>query len=217
MEFSLGRLELKATGLPLFENAFALASRKPFNALSPVVTVFRWDCVTQRGAPAQPLSPYKARSFMFFQVLDAQGNPDAKAEGRMLDRFVAASGLRTRAAFSRAFNRIAPAIAFPIDEAKLIEPFKADYKFHVTAFAVHNHLVVRGNGGRPGDVAYMSIPWYVYLSTHFDGACNNAEDPGISGLLETDGGVPALNQLQKDLITKYRADLDEAIERQRQQ
>lgn len=214
MEFSLSRLQLRPTGLSLFENWLEILRNEPFRSRSGVKKIFHWNCGTQKGHPAQPLKPFLAHSHLAFHVLGRNGKPDVKAEGQMLDRWVAASGLRTRKAFSKAFDRLLPSLSFPINEAKLIEPFKRNYVFNVTGFAVHNHFVVRANGGRPRDFAYLSVPWHVYLQTEFVRACNDAEKP-VSGLLASDAGEPPLNELQKKLNRQHKTDSDEAMRRYR--
>lgn len=215
MDFKLGKLKLKATGFPLFDNYMALMQLTPIRRQAPIETLFRWDCATQRGRPSQPLSPLLAKCFLNFHLPDVPGQPSGTAARQAFDRWKTVAGFKTDKQFSDAFDAVCPDIPFPIDEAKLINPFKPNYKFKVTGFAGYSHFILRANGGLPGDYALLSIPWQIFLHTGFLGACNNAEDPGISKLLETDGGAPALNQLQKDLIAAYRADLDEAIRRMR--
>lgn len=216
MDFKLGNLKLNATGFPLFDNHMALMQLAPIRRQAPIETLFTWNCATQRGSPAQPLSPFLAKCFLNFHLPDPPGQRPGTAARQMFDRWKTAGGFKTDKQFVDAFAAVIPDIPFPIDEAKLINPFKPNYKFKVTGFAAYDHFIVRANGGLPGDYALLSIPWHVYLQTGFLGVCNNAEDPGISRLLETDGGTPALNQLQKDLVTAYRADLDEAIRRMRE-
>ena len=213
MEFKLGDLNLKAVGFPLFENYLEMLRTPALRDQAPIETLFRWNCATQRGRPNQPLRPFVAKCFMNFINPDPPGAKPNSAAKAVYERWKQAGKFKTDKAFSQAFDRALPDIPFPIDEAKLINPFKPNYVFIVTAFAAYNHFVVRADGGRPEDWAVIAIPWYVYLQTEFIRSCNNAPDPGISGLLETDAGELELNELQQGLNRQYRADLDKAIER----
>lgn len=216
MEFKLGRLTLKATGFPLFENHMQLMQLRPIRRMAPVRTIFRWDCATQSGSPAQPLGPFVAPSYLNIHLPDPPGQRPGTEARKLFDRWKLAGGFKTDQAFKTAFDTAVPDISFPIDEAALIDPFKPNYAFSLKAFAAYDHFIVRANGGLPGDYALLSVPWHIYIQTQYILSCNNAPHPGLSELLATGGGDPTLNQLQKDLIASYRRDLDEAIERLRE-
>ncbi len=216
MDLTLGKLTLRAACILLYENMFSIRRQRPFSTLEDASTLYTWACATQTGDPAQPPAAYSAKSYLHFHVLDANDQPDEAAARATLDRFVQASGLRSRRAFSDAFSQLCPNISFPIDATTLIDPFKANYRFELIGFPVYHIFVVTPNGGLPGDHAYLMMPYYIYLSTRFQGTCNDAAEPGISGLLATGGGYPAWNDTQLALRESALADNRVAADRLRE-
>lgn len=213
MEFKLGKLRFSATGLPLFENNLEMMRRPPLKNQAPVRTIYRWDCVTQRGTPTPPPATFDVEHNLHFYLRDARGRLDRRATRAMVDRVVAAAGFRDLPALAAAFEAAFPTIRFPIDAAALITPHQRDYSFHLSAFAAYSTLLIRPHGGRIGDHAFLSVPWHLYINTNYDAACNNAPHPGVSGLLATGGGALTLGEVSTELLRQYRADLQDAIEK----
>lgn len=211
MEIKLGKLRFAATGLPLFENYMELMRLPPLHQQAPVRTIYRWDCATQRGTPTPPPATFDVEHNLHFYMRDARGRLDKPATTALVNRVVAAAGFKDIPALAKAFETQFPTIKVPVDAATLITPHTANYSFHITAFAAYNTLLLRPHGGRIGDHVFMSVPWHVYIQTNFDGACNGAASPGISGLLATGGGALSLNEISTGLMQQYRSDLEEAI------
>lgn len=177
MQITLGKLDLTIHWIGLFDSLGDLMFLPPFENWLAKRKLYHWDCARQSGDPRRPPKTVILPSYLHFHALDAQGQPDPKAAGDMLDRFVRAAGMKTREELSDAFSAICPDFTIPVNAAVLIDPFKPNYTFDVLMFPEYKIFHVSANGGRMGDFALIGLPTVAAFQTRFVASCNGAPEP----------------------------------------